>query len=151
MYFTRLFVRSWQYLLFFLKFSGLLFSQAMILTRGCMRKTPSPRKSTLLSLNLPKVTLILWRLQTRTFKYCIHRWLSRCKQLGGLVPVVRLGVPLLGVLLRYKASKLRYPLNIPPYCFDSLTIRWRSKDLKHLIPSLGGPGFQGSHTCFSGV
>ena len=38
----------------------------------------------------------------------IQRWLSRCKQLRGLVPVVRLGVP-----LRCKASKLWYPLKIP--------------------------------------
>ena len=38
----------------------------------------------------------------------IYRRLSRCKQLGGLVPVFRLGVP-----LRYKASKLWYPLKIP--------------------------------------
>ena len=39
----------------------------------------------------------------------IYKRLSRCKQLGGLVPVVRLGVP-----LRCKASKFGYPLNIPP-------------------------------------
>ena len=42
-------------------------------------------------------------------KRWIHRRLSRCKQLGGLVLVVWLGVP-----LRCKASKLGYPLNIPP-------------------------------------
>ena len=33
----------------------------------------------------------------------IHRQLSRCKQLGGLVPVFRMGVP-----PRHKASKLCY-------------------------------------------
>ena len=38
----------------------------------------------------------------------IYRRLSRCKQLGGLVPVFRLGVP-----IRYKASKLWYSLKIP--------------------------------------
>ena len=37
----------------------------------------------------------------------IYRRLSRCRQLGGLVPVLRLGVP-----LRYKASKLEYTLKI---------------------------------------
>ena len=36
---------------------------------------------------------------------CIHRRLLRYKQLGGLEPVARLGVP-----LRYKASKLCYPI-----------------------------------------
>ena len=40
---------------------------------------------------------------------CIHRRLSRSRQLGGLVPVVRLGVP-----IRCKAGKLKYPLKIPP-------------------------------------
>ena len=47
----------------------------------------------------------------------IYRRLSRCKQLGGLVLVIRLGVP-----LRCKAGKLVYPLNIPPLyknLFDS--------------------------------
>ena len=38
----------------------------------------------------------------------VYRRLSSCKQLGGLVPVFRLGVP-----LRYEASKLRYSLKIP--------------------------------------
>ena len=36
-------------------------------------------------------------------------YIDGCKQLGGLVPVFRLGVP-----LRYKASKLWYALKIPP-------------------------------------
>ena len=35
----------------------------------------------------------------------MYRWLLRFKQLGDLVPVIRLGVP-----LRCKASKLGYPL-----------------------------------------
>ena len=39
----------------------------------------------------------------------INRRLSRWKQLGGLVPVCRLGVP-----LRCKAGKLKYPQRIPP-------------------------------------
>ena len=39
----------------------------------------------------------------------IHSQLSRSWQLGGLVPVFSLGVP-----LRCKASKLRNPLRIPP-------------------------------------
>ena len=39
----------------------------------------------------------------------IYRWLSRSKQLGVLVPVLWLGVP-----LRFKVSKLEYPLRIPP-------------------------------------
>ena len=39
----------------------------------------------------------------------IHRWLSGSRQLGRLVLVFRLGVP-----LRCKASKLEYPLRIPP-------------------------------------
>ena len=38
----------------------------------------------------------------------IHSWLSRSKTARGLVPVVRLGVP-----LGYKAWKLCYPLSFP--------------------------------------
>ena len=38
----------------------------------------------------------------------IYRWLWRSRQLGRLVPVFILGVP-----LRCKASKLEYPLRIP--------------------------------------
>ena len=59
-----------------------------------------------------------------TFIHCLHkctavcniyRRLSRCKQLGELVPVFRLWVS-----PRYKTSKLWYPLKIPPlYKFDS--------------------------------
>ena len=39
----------------------------------------------------------------------INRRMSRSKHLGGLVPVFRLGVS-----MRCKASKLEYPLRIPP-------------------------------------
>ena len=44
------------------------------------------------------------------FYTIIYRRLLRFRQLGGLVPVVRLGIS-----LRYKASNLEYPLKIPPF------------------------------------
>ena len=54
----------------------------------------------------------LWFETNRNYKiiFFINRRLSRCKQLGGLIPVVRLGVP-----LRYKASKSGYPLLFSEY------------------------------------
>ena len=85
---------------------------------------PSPRKSSInmLTTMVKKAARILSdrtlhdhrflqarRFQDRNIYIYIHRWLSRSRQLGGLVPVFRLGVP-----LRCKASKLEYPLRIPP-------------------------------------
>ena len=49
----------------------------------------------------------------------IYRRFSRSKQLGGLVPVLWLGVP-----LRCKASKLWFPLKIPPL-YKKRTLFWQ--------------------------
>ena len=68
----------------------------------------------------------IFEIHNRHCIVCIFRRLSRYKQHGGLVPVSWLGVP-----LRYKASKLWYPLKIPPlykkrvfvqFCLESVCV-----------------------------
>ena len=62
----------------------------------------------------------------------MNRRLLRCKQLGGLVPGFRLGVP-----LRYKKGKLGYPLKIPPLYKKHLFDSSKLKDFSGVFNLLG--------------
>ena len=60
--------------------------------------------------NKKKVTTVTVNFSALDQIQVIYRRLLWSRQLGGLVPVFRLGFP-----LRCKASKLEYPLRIPPF------------------------------------